>query len=358
VVGEPAAGLDGEVLPLSGMPAGFGNSLNALFTTMQSHDGSLYAGTMDASVLALFIPELTPLFQNELGFDMLRSEEGVYWHPVTRNGLGRLLQYGVQSLESTPAGLFAGTASGGTDGAQVWLKSPLSPATGPAAPYRLEAASELITDSADDVILSWEPVPDAVVYHVYRSTVSPILEALLSSASVRISFSARSPGSRRDAVLCDNVPALCALLDVIVNETGQPGPFAWIGATTDPFYVDLRPTSLQSIYFVRAQRADGSLSGPRTSWAAPRPGPRHIPAVDDELVSSSRRTSSAGPPALTFVRRAGFSMSGNLPQHAPARAGGSPRRSPAGIDFTEEKRTTCAFGFTAFAGTFSLWSGA
>jgi len=343
VVGQPAAGLDGDVLPLSGIPAGFGNSLNALFTTMQSHDGSLYAGTMDTSILALFFPQLAPLFQHELGFDMLRTEEGVYWHPVTRNGLGSFLHYGVQSLESTPAGLFAGT-SAGINGAQVWIKGPLPPAaTGPAAPFRLEAASELITDSADDVILSWEPVPDAVVYHVYRSTVTPILEALLSSAA-----GPGPPGSLPGLLdfdgmpmLCDNVPALCAFLDVIVNETGQPGPFAWIGATTDPFYVEPQPTSLQSMYFVRAQRADGTLSGPSNIvGGASSAAPVTFPAVDDELISLLEQDELGGAlRALTFVRRAGYSMSGgNFPaatrQLELAEALVEARR---GIDFTEEE---------------------
>jgi hypothetical protein len=319
VAGEPAAGVDGEVLPLSGIPAGFGNSLNALFTTMQSHDGSLYAGTMDMSLLAFFFPQLAPIFQNELGFDMLRSEEGVYWHPVTRNGLGSFLQYGVQSLESTPSGLFVGTAAG-LNGAQVFLKNPLPPApTGPAAPYRLEAASELITDNADDVVLSWEPVPDAVAYHVYRSTVTPFPEALVTAASGSGSLPA-SPGLLYlDGLpmLCDAVPTLCAFFEVLSNESGRPGPFEWIDATTDPFYVDLQPTSLQSIYFVRAQRADGTLSGPSnvvggTSTAAPVT----FPAVEDELVTlfEEDRLGGGALRALTFVRRAGYTLSGgNFP---------------------------------------------
>jgi len=338
VVGETAAGIDGEARPLSGIPAGFGNSLNVSFTTMQSHDGSLYAGTIDASAIARFIPQLEPYFRHELGFDMLRSEEGLYWHPVTRNALGSFLQYGVQSLASTPAGLFAGTATG-TDGAQVWLKGPLATAvTGPEAPYRLEAASELITDNADDVVLSWEPVPDAVVYHLYRSTVTPFLEALLPAASGPVGALLDFDGM---PMLCDNVPALCGFLEALVNEAGHPGPFVWIDATTDPFYVDVQPTSLQSVYFVRAQRADGSISGPSnlvggTSTAAPVT----FPAVEDELVSLYQEDKLGGAlRALTFVRRSGYTMTGaNLPAatHMLELAEGlvEARR---GIDFTEEE---------------------
>jgi hypothetical protein len=345
-VGEPSTGPDGDVLPLSGIPAGFGNSLNVLFTTMESHDGSLYAGTVDASAIARFIPRLAPFFQHELGFDMLRSEEGVYWHPVTRKGLGSSLQYGVQSLASTPAGLFAGTATG-TDGAQVWLKSPSSPpATGPEAPYRLEAASELITDDESDVVLSWEPVPDAVVYHVYRSTVIPFLEALealLGSASGSGSLGSLPGLVDFDGMpmLCDNVPALCGLLDVLVNETGYPLPFLLIGATTDPFYLDVQPTSLQSIYFVRAQRADGTLSGPSNIvGGASTAAPVTFPAVEDELVTLFEEDKLGGAlRALTFVRRAGYTLSGgNFPAATRMlELAESMVEARRGVDFTEEE---------------------
>jgi hypothetical protein len=270
---------------------------------------------MDASALARFFPELAPLFRHESGFDMLRSEEGVYWHPVTRNALGSFLQYGVQSLASTPAGLFAGTATG-TDGAQVWLESPLSPApSGPEAPYRLEAASALVTDNEGEVVLSWEPVPDAVVYHIYRSTITP-LEAVAGPAP-------GSPGSLSDLIdfdgmpmLCDNVPTLCGLLEAVVNESGHPGPFFRIDATTDRFYVDLQPTSLQAIYFVRAQRADGTLSGPsNVVGGASSAAPVTFPAVENELVHLFEEDKLGGAfRALTFVRRAEYIMAGgNLP---------------------------------------------
>ncbi len=343
VVGEPAAGTGGDVLPITGIPAGFGNSLNVLFTTMASHDGSLYAGTMDMSALARFIPQLEPFFRHELGFDMLRSEEGVYWHPVTRKGLGSFLQYGVQSLASTPAGLFAGTATG-TDGAQVWLKSPLSPlAAGPEAPYRLEAASDLITDNEEDVVLSWEPVQGAVAYHLYRSTVTPFLEAL------QILFPTAGPlGSLPSLIdfdgmpmLCDNVPALCSFLDVLVNESGHPGPFFRIGATTDPFYVDVQPTSLQAIYFVRAQLADGTLSGPsNVVGGASSAAPVTFAAVGDEMVSLIEKDKLGGAlRALTFVRRSAHSLNGGNSPAATrmleiAEALVEARR---GIDFTEEE---------------------
>jgi hypothetical protein len=295
---------------------------------------------MDASALLRFLPPLAPLFQHELGFDLLRSEEGVYWYPVTRNGLGSFLQYGVQSLASTPAGLFAGTGTG-IDGAQVWVDGALAPAAaGVEAPYRLEAASTLITE--DEVVLSWEPVEGAVVYHLYRSTVTPLLDALAAA------MGSAGPLPPIDFVdfdglpmICDNVPALCSALEMLVTEAGHPGPFVWLDATTEPYYVDFQPTPLQAIYFVRAQLADGTLSGPSNVVAgASSAAPVTFPAVDDEMLwflGEGKLESALR--ALTFVRRAGSSMSGGS---FPAAArmldlAEAMIEAQRGIDLTEEE---------------------
>ncbi len=89
VVGEKRDAGNGVPSPLSGIPSGFGNAFNVQFSTMASHDNNLYVGSIDASVLARFIPPLAPLLSHEFGFDLLRSEEGVYWYPVSRNRTGK-----------------------------------------------------------------------------------------------------------------------------------------------------------------------------------------------------------------------------------------------------------------------------
>ncbi len=157
---------------------------------------------------------------------------------------------------------------------------------------------------------------DAVVYHVYRSTVTPILGGLLPTAS---------PGSGASilanidasAAICDISPQACELLQFLGTDVGVPGPFVWTAATTDPFYVETQPTPVQSMYFVRAQRLDGSLSGPsNVVGGASTAAPITFPAVDDEMLTMLERDELGVDAlrALTMVRRASFTLGGgNVP---------------------------------------------
>ena len=45
------------------------------------------------------------------GFELWRSPDGSRWEPVTRNGFGSPSSFGVETMLSTPAGLFVGTVS-------------------------------------------------------------------------------------------------------------------------------------------------------------------------------------------------------------------------------------------------------
>jgi hypothetical protein len=283
---------------------------------MESYDGNLYVATMDASVLARFLPPLRPLLQHEFGFDLLKSEEGVYWYPVTKNGFSSSLQYSVSSLKSTPLGLFVGTSTG-SDGAQVWAGGApaAASAAGPKAPYRLEAASALLTN---EVVLSWEPVEDAAAYHVYRSTVSSLFD-LMSPGGGAGGLGGLLDGS---AFLCDNIPDLCFFLTMFGTTVGVPGPFALTAATTDPVYVESQPTLMQSVYFVRAQRADGSLSEPSNIAGGPSSAlPIGFPIVEGstyQLIQSHQKFGPKRSPlrALQYVRWArNYATSGDI-RHA------------------------------------------
>jgi hypothetical protein len=305
VVGDDREITDRTLLPLSGIPWGLGNVLNAQFSELTSHDGSLFVGTMDAAVLARFLPiDLPPGW--EYGADLLRSEEGVYWHPISRIGLGNPDQYGVPAMASTPAGLFVGTATE-TGGAQVFLHPGLPEAVDVQAPFRLEAASAVLTEG--EVVLSWEPVEGAVMYHVYRSTLFPILDVLgtRSPTAPRAFLDAAGP-------FCDILPRLCAFLDALSTEVGIPGPFLLIPTlTTDSFYVEAQPTSIQSMYFVRAQFADGSLSGPsNVVGGASTAAPITFSTVEEELISLFENDvlPVEALRSLTMVRRSAYSLSG------------------------------------------------
>ena len=126
IVGAPRSTPDGRKFPLSGKGPGFDNPFNGYFWRMAVHDGSLYLGTYKWTV---FLPYLSPhkwpfdfhKIVDQIGIDELayfaggcelwRSPDGVNWLPVTRNGFDNPYNYGIRTLQSTPYGLFVGTAN-------------------------------------------------------------------------------------------------------------------------------------------------------------------------------------------------------------------------------------------------------
>jgi hypothetical protein len=136
IVGQSRATFNGFKSALSGFGPGFGNPCNCVVWRMAAHEGWLYAGTFDWSSMLHRQPRVGNRFigapiQEEAGFDLWRSPDGVQWAPVTRVGLGGT-GMGVRTLVSTEKGLFLGTqgpfhssdgsfaesASGG--GCEVW----------------------------------------------------------------------------------------------------------------------------------------------------------------------------------------------------------------------------------------------
>jgi hypothetical protein len=138
---------------------------------MVEHDGHLYVGTFNWSVL---LPYLRPREPNDFGanyirwlgidkvvqfsggFDLFRSADGVEWTPVTTSGFGNPYNLGARTMVSSPHGLFVGTANAfGPEvaartatgwhyvpnergGLEVWLgrKAPLERGAEPARPGR------------------------------------------------------------------------------------------------------------------------------------------------------------------------------------------------------------------------------
>jgi hypothetical protein len=112
--------------PLSGMGAGFSNFFAGYLWRMGIHDGWLYAGTMDWSVILRFTDlKKKPLRASRIlaavgvdqflesfgGFDLWRTYDGENWLPVTRRGFGNPYNFGCRNIISTPHGLFIGTAN-------------------------------------------------------------------------------------------------------------------------------------------------------------------------------------------------------------------------------------------------------
>ena len=122
IMGDPRD----QIAPLSGIPAGFNTLSNGYLWKMGVHQGWLYAGTLDWSVMLQFaglrhregrifrmLAEigLDTIIDHQGGFNLWRSYDGENWLPVTRQGFGNAFNYGVRNIVSTPYGLFIGTAN-------------------------------------------------------------------------------------------------------------------------------------------------------------------------------------------------------------------------------------------------------
>jgi len=123
IVGRARDTPDGPKVPLSGFSPGFNNIFAGYFWQMESHDGWLYLGTFDWSLMmryseqANWPPPFTRMI-DRFGVDRLislrggaefyRSRDGVNWMTVTQQGFGNPYNYGIRTLQSTPQGLAVG----------------------------------------------------------------------------------------------------------------------------------------------------------------------------------------------------------------------------------------------------------
>jgi hypothetical protein len=304
---------NGFIFPLSGLGDGFGNPFNAHIWRLGEHNGVLYAGTNDDS-WALRKTPLAPFFMSEFGFDIFSSPDGVAWSPVTRNGFGNMYNFGLRTFASTASGLFAGAvnyvqgcevwlggsgsssssatmnadlASGGapagtggsvaTAASRPTLPAPatatldstglarLSPAPSPGAQPGEAAASasqpspapspdgfevEVLNKSA---VLSWNPQPDAVRYHVFRSTFQRVDFGYYLGQGPAVE-------GQEDPLRPGETQGVFAL----------PGPFEEIGTSTKPVFQDRKVVKKgEYSYYVRAEGKDGTLSPPSNSRSIP-----------------------------------------------------------------------------------------
>ncbi len=111
IIGTPRDTPDGRKEPLSGMGDGFGNWLNWHIWRMGEYNGWLYVGTYDGSTTFHTISWLEPILRPYMGFDLYASQDGVHFTKITTTGFDHMFDCGVRTLESTPYGLFLGTAN-------------------------------------------------------------------------------------------------------------------------------------------------------------------------------------------------------------------------------------------------------
>ena len=126
LVGESRDTPIGRKEALSGWLPGFDNFFNGYFWRMCAHEGWLYMGTFEWSSVLGYVKHsrwpgafsnvmsyvgMKQIFENTSGFDLYRSYDGENWVPVTTNGMGNPYNMGLRTLQSTPYGMFIGTAN-------------------------------------------------------------------------------------------------------------------------------------------------------------------------------------------------------------------------------------------------------
>ena len=164
---EPVTGERREAI--SEYPSGFGNLSNAYAWQLESQGAQLFLGTFDWTVIVaqflqeaqrllpfeldnylpvllnwgeylfdsspifslipvkdivqLFAGSLPDLIQDNYGFDLWSTRDGLDWSLLTRNGLGNPYNYGARSLfSSSEDDLYLGTANP-FQGLEVWVRS-------------------------------------------------------------------------------------------------------------------------------------------------------------------------------------------------------------------------------------------
>ncbi len=293
IVGEPRLTPQGFKAPLSGFTNGFANRFNGHFWRMASHDGNLYLGTWDWSTMFLWATDIAEipdkLFAGAYGFNLFRTDDGVHWTSLSQSGMNDPNNTGVRSLESTPSGLFMGTARQ-RYGMQVFRSDgPSDPGPLPPPGY-LRAKSKLL--AGNTAMLSWEPTPGAVRYRVYRAT-GPLLEDLAPLQTATQS----DDTEESDGIDIDELIAACKesssdiiecslIEDFLASPTPQAKKgagylrgFELVGITYTNSYSEPAPSQLQSVYYVQAEGAYGGLSRPSNVVGAPSLAPLLPPLI-------------------------------------------------------------------------------
>jgi hypothetical protein len=109
IVGTPRVTPEGLKVPLSGMGPGFDDPYNSAVWRMVVHDDVLYVGTHQWEPYARARNGRNDEIKG--GFQVWASEDGENWTRVVTDGFGNFGSFGSSSMQSTPYGLFVGTAN-------------------------------------------------------------------------------------------------------------------------------------------------------------------------------------------------------------------------------------------------------
>lgn len=235
VVGTPRQLPDGTwKYPLSGFGESYDNQFDDIIYRMGDHNGQLFIGTYDTAVRYKNTPQALQI-QSEMGFDLFRTDDGRHMTAISTNGMGSIFDYSVRNFSDTPYGFFFGSLN---EYYGLTLYQGIdSTAYRVAAPARVD-----VEVNHNQPILSWDPVPTATSYHVFRAPFD----------TVAVSATIGSPGSTF------TFPSTYAEITPV---TGIP----------DTVMVDDPVTSTNPtfIYYVVASDSAGSQSDPSNLALAP-----------------------------------------------------------------------------------------
>ena len=271
--------------PLSGMGAGFGNPFNVYAWNMNVYKNCLYVGTFDLSVFVIGALEKNPdLFRfflsvyasEDLAFppsivdaiinsrltpqvlelmkklfgggDLWKSCDGVHWVPVTLNGFGNPLNYGIREVipvqkDGGDMALAIGTANPFTGrpngGCEVWWDG-FSDETGWAAGER------------------YTPRGNWATYTPYKGEAKTVtLYAGKTMEAGTVAFSAANNGKVTITVTLNpgwyfsGVSGNVKIQDYATAPSGNPSPgrFAWKGrATKSPFSIKVPSNKFYGVH--------------------------------------------------------------------------------------------------------------
>jgi hypothetical protein len=132
------------------------------------------------------------------------------------------------------------------------------------------------------VVLNWDATPGAARYRVYRWAQNDIVDFLAGTITIPIiNITITLPQDILNGkldFLCDpplDELGLCGLLDIVkgLNNSGAvsgyPSALKELATVTTPTYTEPAPTKFQSVYFVRAEDAQGNLSAPSNVVGGP-----------------------------------------------------------------------------------------
>ena len=355
--GQPGAGQ--TKAPISGIGQYFGNGFNGHFWRMGVGGKGLYLSTWDSSDDDSQKPPLASYWSQEFGTDVFRTSDGVHWEIMTKIAFGDGANIGGRSYASTPFGLFWGTVRhlGGT---QIFmmdnsvldynhdgvidqndvnlLAARLNTTALPNDPMDLDEDGKIteqdlnalttqctnpgcavpsalptyITQPAPTlssapgplggrVSLRWNAVAGAHHYLVYRITTATTVNGPPVSSPAGVTDSQLAAGCNASESAAETDTCDAVLSNKRSALYGYPGPVIMLARVTGTSYTEPSPTSLQSLYLVRAEDSSGNLSAPSNVVGGPSLG---------GVSSQPSGSLAVAPSSLTFSYQLGGALPG------------------------------------------------